>query len=235
MLRKRNLLRPVYKQVVRANQTQSHTQPRTVMPYVHVELRSNDLLSLRLHGLQTRFRSQFKIKAWQYTYMSESYPHMSTAVQAGGILFSADVIAQSLVSQLSPSDSESSWNVGRSLIMGAFGFTYYGFPCKYVYFLYDKIFGSRRVVAKALVDCFLHAPFMLLPSYYAFTGILSGSSFREWTSKLRREWVHASLGTVAFWTPVQLICFKYIPMHLRVVWVCSCSLFHKTWLSWYSH
>lgn len=210
--------------------TQSYA--RTVMPYVHVETRSNDL-SLRLLGLQNRMRSQAKIRMWQYTYLSESYPHLSTAVQAGGILFTADILAQQIVAFATNKDP--SWDIWRSVSMGAFGFTYYGFPCKYFYFMYDRIFGSRRVFTKAVVDCFLHAPFVLLPSYYGFTGTMSGQSFAEWTSKLKREWLTATVGTVAFWTPVQIICFKFVPMHLRVVFVCSCSLFHKTWLSWYSH
>lgn len=226
MLRRNNLL----KTLVRGNQSYARTlnYPRPTFAEA-----ATNTLRIRLSRLQNKVRAELKIKSFQYTYLSESSPHLTAAASAGTILFMADGIAQAI----SPSKNgdTSGWDLRRGFASATFGFVYYGFPCKYFYFLYDRIFGSRRVLTKALVDCFIHAPFVLLPAYYGITCSLNGLSYKEWTGKLKEEWASAAFGTVAFWTPVQIVCFKYVPMHARVLWVCSCSLFHKTWLSWMSN
>mmetsp|Transcript_12094 Transcript_12094/g.23293 ORF Transcript_12094/g.23293 Transcript_12094/m.23293 type:complete len:101 (-) Transcript_12094:187-489(-) len=86
-----------------------------------------------------------------------------------------------------------------------------------------------------LIDCYLHTPFLLIPSFYALTGSIKGQTPKEWGRQLRDEWMTASFGSVLYWTPVQIVCFRFVPQHTRIAFVTGMSFFHKAWLSWLSN
>jgi hypothetical protein len=136
--------------------------------------------------------------------LSSTYPYVTASISAGCVLFAADVSAQLLT------NTTSVWDHKRTLSLSIFGFVYYGGPCKALYFLYDKVFSPKQFMMKAMIDCCVHTPFLLVPCFYYITGILKGDNVDNITSQLRKEWFVASTGSVAFWLPMQLICFRFV-------------------------
>lgn len=175
---------------------------------------------------RTRLRSRKLIRL--YTNVATRRPFVTSSVSAGFILFAADTTAQWI-------GGNREWDRQRTLGLTMFGILYYGFPCKAIYLMYDKVLGEKRVLTKMFVDCCIHTPFCLIPVFYALTGVIKGQGAHEWQEQLKREWVTASFGSVMYWTPVQLVCFRYVPQHSRVQFVSTMSFFHKAWLSWLSN
>jgi len=143
-------------------------------------------------------------------------------------LFCSDLTAQFVVSRRSELDDR------RLLAVSSFGFFYYGFIMKAIYIGYDLVLGPKRALVKTILDCVVHTPFGVIPAFYFLTGVIKGQTTEQWTTQLRKEWFDASFGSVAYWTPVQIICFRYIPQHSRIAFVSFASFFHKIWLSWLS-
>jgi protein Mpv17 len=171
-----------------------------------------------------------------YIRWSSSNPYITSAISAGCILFAADISAQSLKQgQFILQGDRKLWDYNRTLSLSAFGMIYYGGPCKALYFLYDRFLSPKQFITKALIDCCIHTPFLLVPCFYYITGFFKGDNLEKITTQLRKEWFVASTGSVAFWLPMQLICFRYIPQHSRIVYVTFCSFLHKTWLSYLSN
>ena len=171
--------------------------------------------------------------ASRYSAFSEANPHTTASLTAGTILTVSDVTAQRITHDSDEHHHE--WDPRRTLALATFGFLYYGGPCKYIYLCYDKFIGPGRVILTTFIDCFLHTPFVVVPCFYLTTGTIKGHSLVETATALQRDWVTASFGSVLVWTPAQLICFRWIPQHSRIVWVACISFLHKTWLSWLSN
>ena len=156
-----------------------------------------------LHSPYFSFRQQQQLPH-RYIRLSSTYPYVTASISAGCVLFAADVSAQLLT------NTTSVWDHKRTLSLSIFGFVYYGGPCKALYFLYDKVFSPKQFMMKAMIDCCVHTPFLLVPCFYYITGILKGDNVDNITSQLRKEWFVASTGSVAFWLPMQLICFRFV-------------------------
>lgn len=159
----------------------------------------------------------------EYARLSTCKPFSTASATAASILLSADFVAQSL--------NDRPYNLQRTFSLTVFGAVYYGFPCKLLYMTYDRFLGAGNGVAKMVCDVYLHTPLMLVPSFYCITGALKGQGPTQIWSQLKAEWFEASLGSICFWTPAQLICFKLIPQHSRILFVALTSFFHKVWLS----
>ena len=112
---------------------------------------------------------------------------------------------------------------------------YYGLPAKLMYMWYDRRFGSN-VLLTSLFDCYVHFPFLLLPSFYLITQTVGkGSSLRTAWARMRAEWRTAVAGSAVFWTPASFVSFGMVPQHSRVLVIAAFSFVHKTWLSWLSN
>mmetsp|Transcript_20011 Transcript_20011/g.35715 ORF Transcript_20011/g.35715 Transcript_20011/m.35715 type:complete len:204 (+) Transcript_20011:144-755(+) len=172
--------------------------------------------------------SVFRRLGSKYAAISNKSPYFTASISAGCILCAADITAQKL-------SGKSKWDKNRTLSLALFGVFYYGFPCKAIYLKYDRILGGNKPVLTMLIDTYFHTPLILIPSFYAFTGTIKGQDMEEWSNRLWNEWVTASFGSAAYWTPVQILCFRYVPQHSRIAFVACMSFFHKAWLSWLSN
>lgn len=107
-----------------------------------------------------------------------------------------------------------------------------------------KLLGSvparyRAVTMMVFVDVWLHTPLLLVPTFYLITGLtkngLDFAGLQASVAQLRREWLAASLGSVAFWTPMSSANFAFIPQHSRILFVTAAGFGHKFWLSYWSN
>ena len=93
-----------------------------------------------------------------------------------------------------------------------------------------------HVLLTSLFDCYVHFPFLLLPSFYLITQTVGkGSSLRTAWARMRAEWRTAVAGSAVFWTPASFVSFGMVPQHSRVLVIAAFSFVHKTWLSWLSN
>jgi hypothetical protein len=150
------------------------------------------------------------------------------SLSAGSILASADITAQWIA-------GIKEWDRERTFALTAFGLIYYGGPCKWLYLRYDQFLGPSRPLLTMFIDVYVHTPFVLIPSFYFITGILKGQDIGAILPQLKSEWREAAFGSVLYWTPMQMVCFRYIPQHSRIVYITTASFFHKAWLSWVSN
>ena len=152
-----------------------------------------------MNGFRTAFR--------RYGRISNKFPHSTAAVSASTVFFCSDLCAQSINTR----NSGNQWDVRRTAALTSFGFAYYGMICSRLYKGYDVIFGPRKVVAKVLVDVFIHTPFFLLPAFYTWTHVCE-NRIHDLKDRLKKDWWQASTASVGYWLPVQTACFGVIPV-----------------------
>jgi hypothetical protein len=170
-----------------------------------------------------------------YASTSTRYPHAVAGASACGVMTSADITCQLM---LQP-DPNGSLDWQRALGISVFAGWHYGVPAKFLYLWYDRFFGVaptlRTAVTKMLVDVYLHGAILLVPSFYVITGTVKGQSLQEVAQQYRSEWFTATFGTAAYWTPLCILNFRYVPQHSRILVVAALSFVHKTWMSWLSN
>ena len=169
-----------------------------------------------------------------YASLSDRHPHAVAAATACCIMGSADLTVQGTLQR-----DERGIDWQRTAGIVAFATWHYGVPAKGLYLWYDRVFGVapslRTAITKMVFDVYIHAPFLLVPSFYAITGAIKGQSTEQMMAQLRDEWLTASFGTALFWTPVCTINFRWVPQHSRILVVSVGSFLHKTWMSWLSN
>ncbi|OQR87317.1 hypothetical protein ACHHYP_09119 [Achlya hypogyna] len=173
------------------------------------------------------------MRAW-YKAVSTKYPRVVAGVTASAVLTTADVTCQKILQV----DGDG-LDVSRTAGLALFGLVYYGGPCKSLYLYFDKVMGTtptpRTVFLQTFIDCYVHTPLLLIPSFYFITNAVKGKSVEETAIQLKREWHTASFGSVLFWTPAQIVNFWAVPQHSKILFVAGLSFVHKTWLSWLSN
>ena len=88
------------------------------------------------------------------------------------------------------------------------------------YFALDKYIGSgttiKIVIQKIAVNQLALSPFVDLPIYFSWTGFLDGLSPSDSWKRFTTQYWDTLYGTWAIWTPVGIVNFMFVPLHLRV-------------------
>mmetsp|Transcript_46141 Transcript_46141/g.124416 ORF Transcript_46141/g.124416 Transcript_46141/m.124416 type:complete len:202 (+) Transcript_46141:2-607(+) len=145
----------------------------------------------------------------------------------------ADVGAQSITCPGEP------WDCRRTLSMASWGVVWYGGPQVWLWTrVYPQLIGRgtmAQAVASGFSDCCLNVPFLLLPCFYIWTGLIKGQTFQTSCEHLRAEWYESCTGMAAFWLPFQVLNMRFTPPHLQTFLVSLANIVNKTWLSWLSN
>lgn len=195
-------------------------------------------ISMRPHW-QSGMAPVFLISSYKgYVRWSMRRQRLSASCTAAVVMSSADATCQMVVQQ-EEGHQKKAYDLQRTLALGLFGFGYYGGPCKSLYLLMDRWIGTaatiRNMAMKTFFDVYVHTPFILVPCYYATTNAFKGISFRDTRKQLRQEWATASFCSAVFWTPAQMINFRSIPQHSKILYISLLSFVDKTGLSWLSN
>lgn len=166
-----------------------------------------------------------------YKNFSKTKPYICASITGFSVLSISDITSQ----KVSKWNTNYPYDYRRTVGLAMFGFLYYGFACRKIYFMYDKLFGMGKPILKSVIDCTLHTPFLLLPSFYFITGTCKGDSVHKIYEQLKSEWIVTASGTSAYWIPLMLISFRYMTPETRILYITSCSYIHKTALSWYTN
>ena len=157
---------------------------------------------------------------------------LSAMITGGSILSISDFTAQTVSSRFIDNYR---FDTQRTLALCLFGTFYYGLVMRKLYFVYETAFGPGRPLFKAMIDCTVHTPFLLLPCFYAMTGAVKGQRPMEIYEQFKAEWWTSSTASIAYWLPVMLFNFRYCTPQTRILFISSTSWVQKTALSWYSN
>jgi len=153
-------------------------------------------------------------------------------ITGSSILSISDVTVQCLSSWFTENYR---FDARRTLALCAFGAFYYGLPMRKIYFVYESVIGPGRPVFKAVIDCAVHLPFVLLPSFYGITGMVKGQRPLEIYQQLKEEWPTSSAASFVYWLPLMMLNFRYGTPQTRVLFLSCTSWTQKCGLSWYSN
>eukprot|EP01129_Flabellula_baltica_P005571 TRINITY_DN2030_c0_g1_i1.p1 TRINITY_DN2030_c0_g1~~TRINITY_DN2030_c0_g1_i1.p1 ORF type:complete len:191 (-),score=33.46 TRINITY_DN2030_c0_g1_i1:97-669(-) len=141
----------------------------------------------------------------------------------------ADLIAQTVFEK----KKEIDWT--RNCVFGLFGFVYLG---AWQYSLYNKIIPyfipgnkPRDVILQVFIDQALHHPLMYFPTFYVLNEVIRGGTAADALADYGNEIIPSCLALWKIWVPAQVICFAFVPKHLRIPYVSAVSFVWTTVLS----
>uniref|UniRef100_A0A7S2HE64 Peroxisomal membrane protein MPV17 n=1 Tax=Zooxanthella nutricula TaxID=1333877 RepID=A0A7S2HE64_9DINO len=142
-------------------------------------------------------------------------PLSTAAVTLGVKAGCCDVVAQKLAQPGCELD------VPRIAKFGVFCMFYAGSFQHLLYnVVYPRLFVRGSGVALALqmsaFDNLVHVPFLYLPAYYAYRGLLLGDGFKASMEKYRHEGLDVLPACWAIWGPAQCITFWLVPPNFRI-------------------
>jgi hypothetical protein len=149
----------------------------------------------------------------------ERFGPQATKCMTGGVLaFLGDLLAQSYQCD--------EFDLRRLAIFTVFGVGWTGLFNHYWFgFLAAKIPGNTwpAVVSKTAVQHTFYNPVMYIPTFYVFTGVLTGLSSSEILAKAKDEYWPTLMKLWAIWVPSTLIQMAFVPVNLQVLYVAGVS------------
>jgi peroxisomal membrane protein 2 len=172
---------------------------------------------------------------WEkYNYHLVENPVITKSITGGVIAFTADVLCQTYFPL--PKDAKKPWkermNWKRALnftIINTFivpGLSHYWYG-----FLSTKIVGNTMFAAvkRVAIDQSIFAP-CIIPVFLGGMLILDGKP-EQVVPKLKADWWDTMLANYSLWIPAQLINFRFVPPHYRVLWANMVGFFWNIYLS----
>jgi len=98
--------------------------------------------------------------------------------------------------------------------IGSFGLIFTGPALHHWYTLLEKL-ANGNIVAKVALDQLIFRPFFLVAIYF-YLSLFSGGT-TEFIRNVRRDLFRVTLNAWKYWTPMQIINFYWVPLHLRVL------------------
>ena len=197
------------------------------------------LFGSRFHGpkFQRRFFSSssssnsHQHNFWsQYNHYLDKYPLLTKAAQSAVIVAIGDVIAQKFIEEAKELDYIRLLRMSSTglLLVGPTLHVWYGTLFKYI-----KTPGFSGAIMRMLPDQFIFAPiFIAVFSTFLFT--LEGR-LDELKQHLNDTMFDSMVVNWKIWIPAQIINFRFIPLHLQVLYVNFVALIWNTYLSYISH
>ncbi|KAL7676562.1 hypothetical protein ACOME3_002814 [Neoechinorhynchus agilis] len=104
----------------------------------------------------------------------------------------------------------------------------------YWYTWLDRRFVPRQIFRKILLDQGVISPILCVGFLYIMP-LLSGESHQDARNEVKNKIVKLYALDCTFWPLLQYINFRFLPTHLRVTYVCSCTLIWDALLSCIRH
>lgn len=92
--------------------------------------------------------------------------------------------------------------------------------------------GSRSMVAQVVIDQFVHHPFLYFPAFYSLKEVVNGGLVTDGLAKYKKNYKEDLVALWKLWVPSTIINFAFMPMHMRIPWVATTSLFWTCILSY---
>ena len=123
-----------------------------------------------------------------------------------------------------------------SLVSGGLGVFWYAALDRFVGTSLGLVSGTASfVAAKVALECVLWHP-LTLSIFWTFVGLVEGSSWEKIKEELATDFTPTLLTEYVLWTPIDILNFKLVPVHLQVLFVNMGCLVEAVLLSYiHSH
>lgn len=166
-----------------------------------------------------------------YTKFLSRYPLTTQSIQAGILMGTGDIIAQTVVEKRELTQinlTRTAPYAAAGLIVGPTVATWYKFL--------DYMFGTGKagitaVLKKMIMDQSLFAP-CFLATLVSSLHYSKGHSVTEVKEHLHDKYIDILLANYKVWPFVQLVNFYFLPLQYRVLFVQCVSVVWNTYLSW---
>jgi len=107
------------------------------------------------------------------------------------------------------------------------GFSVISVPLMHYYYGFvDKLFAGKEgawvLITQLIIDQALFSPvFYIL--YYIYMGVVDGK-LRDVPRQISKQLIPTSIDSAKFWTIVQFVNFKFVPVELRILFGNVCNL-----------
>jgi len=117
-------------------------------------------------------------------------------------------------------------------IGGVGGYLWYGWLDKFVTKTVRAIPGTKKfIAAKILMEICVWHPVVLL-GYWGIVGKFEGHSNAQIGAELRESFLPTLAGDASLWTPIDILNFRYVPVHLQALVFNAGSLVEAVALSY---
>jgi protein Mpv17 len=115
---------------------------------------------------------------------------------------------------------------------GVGGYLWYGWMDKFVTGTIKAVPGSNKfIAAKLLMEICVWHPVGLL-GYWGIVGKFEGHSIAQIGAELRESFLPTLAGDASLWTPIDILNFRYVPVHLQALVFNAGSLVEAVALSY---
>ncbi|KAJ3200300.1 hypothetical protein HDU83_003374 [Entophlyctis luteolus] len=185
--------------------------------------------------------------------MLRRHPLAAQCAMAGALWCAGDVLSQSVSKARAPSDPVLDWR--RVAVMATYGFCIAGPLYTGWYRLLDRTvepvvkrvltsaghtaISKHRMVwsvtlAKVAADNFVFEP-PYLSLFFLSTHVMSGASVADAVRHLRADFAPTYVTDVSVWTPIQLVNFRFVPVHFQPLFVNVFNVGWNAFLSFVKH
>ena len=117
-------------------------------------------------------------------------------------------------------------------IGGVGGYLWYGWMDKFVTKTVRVIPGTKKfIAAKILMEICVWHPVVLL-GYWGIVGKFEGHSNAQIGAELRESFLLTLAGDASLWTPIDILNFRYVPVHLQALVINAGGLVEAVALSY---
>lgn len=154
-------------------------------------------------------------KAWfNYLRALQTHPLRTKAITAGCLAGCSDTIAQKIA-------GAKQLNLRRLLLVFLYGLVYAGPFGHFLHKLMDHIFKGRRdsqtIMKKVALEQAFSGPWNNFFFMVYFGLIVEGRPWSAVRSKIKKDYATVQLNSWKIWPIIGLINYRYMPIHLRVL------------------
>lgn len=160
------------------------------------------------------------MKQWIY-----QYPFSSGLIITTLKTSAADLIIQKVV------EKKETVDIKRNNLFSVFGFTYLG---GWQYYLYNNLLEKnvKSPFTKVFIDQCIHHPFGYFPAFYMLKTLVYNQPIQNAWVNYKANIKDDLFACWSIWMPCQYINFKYVPIPMRIPFVCTVSFAWTSFLSW---
>ena len=92
----------------------------------------------------------------------------------------------------------------------------------------------KFIGCKVLMDCFIFGPIHLV-AFFSYMSLSSGRTLKLLKEDLKRDFLPAFMVDGAVWPVIQIINFRFLPVHHQLLFVNMFCIADSAFLSWFKH
>jgi len=164
----------------------------------------------------------------RYNMLLEAQPLLTKALTSLTGFTLGDVLAQNFIEE-----SETPYDIMRTVRLGSFGFMLHGTTGHYFYGMLDsKLVGTKpvTVATKVAIDQTIWNPIFGC-MFFGYLNFMEGKTMDDYVNKIKQDLQTAVMGSWAVWVPAHTINFAFVPPSQRLLYINTIQIGYNVFLS----